>query len=103
MIGAVFVRNCKRGVGLLVGLAPFFNIQSEAPELGTTVFITEKTEISSVGESLRELKAKNKKLKKNHFFLSALAGNRSLKGIEGIKCMDVVFISFAHSIRSKST
>lgn len=69
------------------GSSTFFNIHSEAPEFGTTVFITEKTEISSVGESLRELRAKNKKLKKNNFFLSALAGNRSLEGIEGIKCM----------------
>lgn len=83
MIGAVFVRNCKRGVGLLVGLAPFLIYSRKHLSLGQQYSLPRKLKYRVSANLYANWEQKIRSWKKIISFLvrsPAIARLRELKG-----------------------
>lgn len=83
MIGAVFVRNCKRGVGLLVGLAPFLIYSRKHLSLGQQYSLPRKLKYRVSANLYANWGQKIRSWKKIISFLvrsPAIARLRELKG-----------------------
>ena len=83
MIGAVFVRNCKRGVGLLVGLAPFLIYSRKHLSLGQQYSLPRKLKYRVSANLYANWEQKIRSWKKIISFLErspAIARLRELKG-----------------------